>query len=97
MKRTTVFLDEEVEKDLQALATSRNLPTAALVREALSRYVEAEKKARAKSLSIVAVGRSGCTDTAEKHEDLLWAGSQPHGKSARRAPGPGSRLRRRNA
>ncbi len=72
MKRTTIFLDEVVERDLRILATRRKQPIAALVREALVRYLEQEKTSPGLKLGFLAAGRSGRSDIAERHEDLLW-------------------------
>lgn len=78
MKRTTIFIDESVERDLQALARRERRPTSALIREVLARYVGEAKRKTGGSLRIVGMGRSGQCDTAEKHEDLLWAELEPH-------------------
>jgi predicted transcriptional regulator len=69
MKRTTIFLDEQVETELKALARRKRLPMAAVVRDALERHV-ARETVRA-PLSFVGVGRSGSRDTAERHEEIL--------------------------
>jgi predicted DNA-binding protein len=71
MKRTTIFLDEALERDLQALARRRKRPMAALVREALAVYVVAAEPA-APALSFVGAGSSRRSDIAERHEELLW-------------------------
>lgn len=81
MKRTTMFLDEKVEKDLQVLARERGTPVAALVREALGEYLARARGAP--TLSFVAVGGSGQSDTAERHEDLLWREPHPAPRRAR--------------
>ena len=72
MKRTTLFLEEELESDLRILAAQRKKPVAVLVRAALNQYVEQEKRKSRSILSFVGAGRSGRKDTAERHEDLLW-------------------------
>jgi predicted transcriptional regulator len=71
MKRTTIFIDEALERDLRALAEREKRPVSGLVREALGAYVAQRKKA-SPGPSFVALGRSGHRDTAEKHEELLW-------------------------
>jgi predicted DNA-binding protein len=73
MKRTTIFMEEHVESDLHAVARRQGRPVAAVVREALGRYVAQEKGKSDLSLSFLAVGRSGHTDTAETHEAWLWS------------------------
>lgn len=79
MKRTSIFLEEPVERDLEILARRQGRPKAALVRDALHRYLDSEKHAGAGRLAFVAVGRSGRSDVAERHEELLaeeWSGSR---------------------
>lgn len=82
MKRTTVFLDEGLEREMRSMAESRGKPVASLVREALGRYVAFETKRRP-PLRFLAAGRSGKSDTAERHEELLFRDLTPHGKSPR--------------
>jgi hypothetical protein len=90
MKRTTLFLPEELERDLYGLARREGKPVASCVREALAEYV-ASRRGAARLPSFVGVGAGAATDVAERHEDLLW--TDPHGAPAaprgrrRRAPG----------
>jgi hypothetical protein len=86
MKRTTIFLDEVVECDLQALARQRGRRVAELVREALTDYLSREKAAGSPRLRFVGVGRSGETDVAERHEELVFAGLTPHGEARAARP-----------
>ena len=72
MKRTTVFLDEALERDLQAIARHEKRPVASIVREALAVYVATRPAAETPALSFIGAGASGRSDTAERHEDLLW-------------------------
>jgi predicted transcriptional regulator len=78
MKRTTIFLEERVERDLQAIARREGRPMAAVVREAIARYLGSRRRAAGRSLSFLAMGHSGHRDTAERHEDLLWRDLAPH-------------------
>ena len=75
MRRTTIFLDEQLERELKALAKRADRPMASLVREALADYVVTARKTPPKALGFVAAGRSGRQDTAERHEQLLWKSS----------------------
>ena len=72
MKRTTIFVDEALEHDLKTIAGERRQSVASVVREALSEYVVAVKRASRPSLSFVAAGASGHADTADRHEEILW-------------------------
>jgi hypothetical protein len=81
MKRTTLFLDEQLEHDLRLLSKRKGVPLASVVREAMAQYVANEKERRSPSIRFVASGRSGHADTAERHEDLLWGDLDPHGRT----------------
>lgn len=90
MKRTTIFVPESLERDLQLLASRVRKPTAAVVREALAEYVAKHRPSHALP-SFVGAFASGRADTAERHEELLFATLSPHdeGKleaSSRRPP-----------
>jgi predicted transcriptional regulator len=110
MKRTTIFIDEHLERELQALARRERRPMAGIVREAVEQYVvHARAAAPQAHRGFVALGRSGVRDTAERHEDLLWEelrapGGVGLGPPARKPKGTGGmpparpkRRRRRSA
>ena len=71
MKRTTIFIDEPMERELKALAEQEGRPKAALVREALGEYL-ARRHRGGRRLGFAAIGGSGRHDTAERHEEVLW-------------------------
>ncbi len=72
MKRTTIFLDEGTERELHAVAQRQRRPMAAVVREAIERYVVENRAKPGARLGFIAAGRSGRSDTAERHEELLF-------------------------
>jgi len=82
MKRTTIFVPEALERDLQLYARKERKPVASVVREALFEYLAARRDTAALP-SFVGIGESGRRDIAERHEELLW--NDPHG-SARPVP-----------
>jgi predicted transcriptional regulator len=88
MKRTTLFIEEALERDLQAIARQEKRPVAWLVREALAEYVANREPGNAPALSFIGAGASGRTDTAERHEELLWREERAAKKKApaRKAP-----------
>jgi predicted transcriptional regulator len=88
MKRTTVFLPEGLERDLQGLARREGKPLAWFVREALATYVASHRRA-AGLPSFAGVGAGQARDVAERHEELLWA--TPHEAAP---PPPAVRARR---
>ena len=97
MKRTTIFVPEELERDLQLYARRAGKPTAAVVREALAAYV-ARKRPEAALPSFAGAFDSGRTDTAERHEEILFARLSPHEDatvSTTRRPGPRPSTRRK--
>ncbi len=73
MRRTTVFADDSVLDALRAIARRRGITLAEVTREALSAYVSKHRGGR-KPLSIIAIGRSGRRDIAERAEELLKEG-----------------------
>ncbi len=83
MKRTTIFIDEQLESELRDLAHRKKRPVAAEVRDALARHVTEERAAGPPSLSFVAIGRSGRRDTAERHEELVFARLRPRARRPR--------------
>jgi predicted transcriptional regulator len=84
MKRTTVFLQEDLQREVSALAKRQARPAAALVREAIGLYLVSQNAGNPPSLGFLAVGASGRTDTAESHEDLLFEDLSPHGETVPR-------------
>jgi predicted transcriptional regulator len=78
MKRTTMFLDPELERDVRRYAERQGRSTASVVREALAQWVEAQRAVPAARPAFVASARSGRSDTAEGHESLVFAGLDPH-------------------
>lgn len=72
MKRTTIFLDEGTERELHAVAKRQRRPMASVVREAIERYVVENRNEPGDGLHFIAVGRSGHSDTAERHEEMLF-------------------------
>ncbi len=89
MKRTTIFVPEALERDLQLYARREGKPTAAVVREALVAYM-AQRCPAAELPSFAAAFDSGFTDTAERHEEILFRGLSPHESEA----APAARRRR---
>ena len=71
MRRTSLFLDDQLTKRLQKLARARGVSFATVVREALAQYLASP--GAADSLPSIA-GRfsSGKPDTSEHVDDLLW-------------------------
>ena len=77
MKRTTIFVPEALERDLQLYARRVGKSMAAVVREALAAYV-AQRQPADRLPSFSGAFDSGLTDTAERHEEILFAGLSPH-------------------
>ncbi len=96
MKRTTIFVPEALERDLQLYARREGKPAAAVVREAVAEYI-ARQQPRALLPSFAGAFDSGRADTAETHEALLFKDLAPHGPraAARKRPVAGRSRRAR--
>lgn len=93
MKRTTIFIDEQLERDVRALARRQRRSAASVVREALAAYVAKASTGRTRVPSFVAAGGSGQRDVADRHEELLW--SDPRATPAPETGDPGKTIGRR--
>lgn len=78
MKRTTVFVPEQVERDLHDYARQDNRPTASLVREALEEYVARRRTPRPLP-SFAGQFASGYSATAGNTDAVLFKSLSPHG------------------
>jgi predicted transcriptional regulator len=98
MKRTTLFIDPQLERELQALARRDGRPMAALVREAVAQYVAAARDKGRTRPGFIATGRSGRADVADRHEELLFDATPPSAPRSRPKPlRPAAPRRRRPA
>lgn len=79
MKRTTIFIEEGIERELRLVARRRGSSVAAVVRRAIAREVAAEARP---PLSFIGIGDSGRSDVAERHEEFLWKALEPHSLEA---------------
>jgi hypothetical protein len=75
MKRTTIFLDEQTLQRLQRTAQRQGVSAAMLVREAVTRYLDAPPAA-SQLPSIAGQFTSAHVDTSERVDQLLWP--DPH-------------------
>ncbi len=71
MKRTTIFADDNLIKEIKEISKEENRSAAEIIREAILTYIK-HKRHRKKKLSFIAIGDSGRRDVAERHEELLW-------------------------
>jgi Arc/MetJ family transcription regulator len=71
MRRTTIFLDEQLLKRALRAARAEGRSFAALVREALAQYLGNRGANRCRLPSVTGAYASGVADTAERHEELL--------------------------
>jgi hypothetical protein len=82
MKRTTIFVPESLERDLQLSAARQGKSTASVVREALAEYV-AKRHVAGALPSFAGAYASGHSDTAERHEELLFKKEDAHAAARR--------------
>lgn len=71
MKRTTIFAEENLLKEIRELSKEEDRSVAEVIREAMQTYV-AQKRHKKKKLSFIGIGDSGRKSIAGKHEELLW-------------------------
>jgi predicted transcriptional regulator len=85
MKRTTIFVPEDLERDLQLYASRDGRPAASLVREALAEYIAHRREAHVLP-AFAGQFDSGHADTAERHDALLFKTLVPHDDEVSAAP-----------
>jgi metal-responsive CopG/Arc/MetJ family transcriptional regulator len=73
MKRTTVFADDEVLRQLREIAKREKVTVSELTRKALRQFV-ARRQFRRSRLSLARIGRSGRKDVAERAEEIVRTG-----------------------
>jgi hypothetical protein len=77
MRRTTLFLDDKLQRQLRDAARKRGTSVAQLVREALTLYLAGGVSSPAALPTIAGRFASGAVDTADRVDELLW--QDPHG------------------
>ena len=70
MKRTTIFIDEEIEQEIKLIARQRGKKVSEIIREAIDDYLSKHRKH--KKYSFVGLGSSNRSDISENHEEELW-------------------------
>lgn len=75
MKRTSLFLDKKILRDLKSAADRRKVSVASLVREAIARYLT-EQTVATRLPSVTGRFSSGKKNTSARIDDLLWR--DPH-------------------
>jgi len=75
MKRTSLFLDTKILRDLKRAADRRKVSVASLIREAVTRYL-AEPTNVASLPSMTGKFASGKKNTSTRVDELLWR--NPH-------------------
>ncbi len=74
MVKTTLYLDEILDREIKRIAKSQGRSKHEVIREALTAYTQ-----RITSLAPLGIAafRSGRSDVAERAEDLLWVEETP--------------------
>ncbi|MGH7884780.1 MAG: CopG family transcriptional regulator [Thermodesulfobacteriota bacterium] len=70
MKRSTIFLDEQLETDIKYIAKVKKRKVSHIIREALFEYVAKEKQSS--KPSFIGIGSSGIKNISETHEETLF-------------------------
>ena len=76
MRRTTVFLEDDLLKKARRYASKRGKSFARVVREALLEFITEEDSMKRKLPSLAGQFASGRSDTSERVDELLW--QDPH-------------------
>lgn len=76
MVKTTVYLDDDVARELREKARREGRPQAELIREALRSMLRNEERP---ALTGVGAFQSGQTDVSERAEELLRAAARRRG------------------
>jgi len=74
MKRTTIFLPELLERQVQQFARQHDRPVAEVVREALTKHLEAHRR----PFTMPETFDSGETDIAARFDDHLFKDFDVH-------------------
>jgi hypothetical protein len=75
MKRTSVFLDEDLERTAKRFAYKNGVSLATVVREALAAYIAVPRE-QGGLPSVAGSFSSGHSDTSVRTDELLWR--KPH-------------------
>lgn len=72
--RKQLYLTEEQNEELKALAVMQNTSEASIVREAVAEYLERAKKMTKRDPldELIGLGKGKHTDNAERHDDYLY-------------------------
>jgi len=76
MKRTTIFLDEALERRLKQRARREGKSFAQCVREAVAQYLTRRSPARGTLPPFFGIAASGEADLSERVDEYLWR--DPH-------------------
>ena len=75
MKRTTIFAGDALLAQVKKASAREHKSVAQFMREALKSHVDKQQPG-ADRFSFIGKYKSGRTDVAEKHEQLLWSGKK---------------------
>ena len=93
MKRTTIFMPETLERDLHLYARREGKPAASVVREAVTQYIASRSSVALPAFA--GAFDSGHSDTAERHDEILFKTLEPHSLEAVRRPADGGTAKSR--
>ena len=88
MKRTTIFLPEPLERRLHSYARRAEKPIAEVVREALTKHLDSERR---EPIRMPPTFDSGRTDISSRLDEFVFQGLQIHGDD----PPPGRARRKK--
>jgi predicted transcriptional regulator len=71
MRRTTLYLEDEMALAIRRLAANQKRAQAEVIRDAIARYIRAEHRSTPRKLGGIGAYRSGRHDVAENAEAIL--------------------------
>lgn len=75
MKRTTIFADDALLEEVKRTSARQNKSVAQFIREALQSHLASQRSAENR-FSFMGKYKSGRSDVAQRHEELLWSGKK---------------------
>jgi hypothetical protein len=77
VKRTQIYLDEDLDRRLRAAARAEGRSAAALIRDAVRAYLARKRVPTADPFLEIAGAFAGPPDGAEEHDRYLYGGDEP--------------------
>ncbi len=81
MRRTQIYLDEDLDSELRSVAAFDGRSAAALIRDAIRQYLDRREGERVQIedpfADVIGAFTGGPSDAAERHDDYLYGTDRP--------------------